>query len=407
MFASLDLPAEDPILGLIAAFRNDPSAEKVDLGVGVYRDERSVTTVLDTVKAAEQRLVNEQDSKAYLGPAGNERFNEAIAALVLGAKHAAIRDGRARTVQAPGGCGALRIGAELIHKANAAASLVVSDPTWANHIPLLSSAGLQIQRYPYYDVTTGGVQFERMLDSLNSQAAGTIVLLHGACHNPTGADLSQAQWHQLADVLSARRLVPFVDLAYQGLGDGLDEDAAGARILSEKLPEVLIAVSCSKSFGLYRERVGALIVVAEGSRDATAAAANLGKIARGIYSMPPDHGAAIVARILEDAKFAAQWRKELSKMRERIGGLRNALTEALTLACPGREFAHITRQRGMFSMLDVAPESVERLRKDKHIYMAGDGRINISGLREQRIDYVAWAVAEELNNQRSKRAVAG
>jgi aspartate/tyrosine/aromatic aminotransferase len=396
MFQTLDVPPEDPILGLIAAFRNDPWADKVDLGVGVYRDERGLTTVLETVKAAEQRLVTEQDSKTYLGPTGNERFNAAIATLVLGAKHAALRDDRVRTIQSPGGCGALRIGAELIHRANAVTPIMVSDPTWANHVPLLSSAGLQLQRYPYYDKATGAVQFDRMASAIDALPAGTVVLLHGACHNPTGADLSQQQWQQLADVLSRRGLVPFVDLAYQGLGDGLDEDAYGARILAEKLPEVLVAVSCSKNFGLYRERAGALIVVGQTRQHADAAAANLGKIARGIYSMPPDHGAAIVARILEDVKLAAQWRRELAKMRERIGSLRKALTEALTLACPGRDFSQIVAQRGMFSMLDLTPAAVDRLRHDKHIYMPGDGRINISGLREQRVDYVAWSVAEQL-----------
>lgn len=395
MFQTLDVPPEDPILGLIAAFRNDPWPDKVDLGVGVYRDERGLTTVLETVKAAEHRLVAEQDSKTYLGPTGNERFNEAIATLVLGAKHAALRDNRVRTIQAPGGCGALRIGAELIRRANPTTPIIVSDPTWANHVPLLSSAGIQLQRYPYYDKATGVVQFDRMVSSLEALPKGTVVLLHGACHNPTGADLSQQQWQHVADLSSRRELVPFVDLAYQGLGDGLDEDAYGARLLAENLPEVLVAVSCSKNFGLYRERVGALIVVGQSRQHADAAAAHLGKIARGIYSMPPDHGAAIVARILEDSKLATQWRRELTKMRERIGTLRKSLSDALALACPGRDFSQIVAQRGMFSMLDLTPESVDRLRQEQHIYMPGDGRINISGLREQRVDYVAWSVAEE------------
>jgi aspartate aminotransferase len=400
MFQTLDLPPEDPILGLIAAFRNDPSPDKVDLGVGVYRDQRGVTAVLDTVKAAEQRLLNEQESKAYLGPTGNERFNEAIATLVLGSKHAALRDGRARAIQAPGGCGALRIGAELIHRASPDAPIVVSDPTWANHVPLLTGAGVQIQRYPYYEIASGAVQFDRMTSSLEATAQGTVVLIHGSCHNPTGADLSQQQWRVLAEVMNRRGLVPFVDLAYQGLGDGLDEDAQGARLLAEQLPEVLISVSCSKNFGLYRERAGALIVVGQTKEHAAAASANLAKIARGIYSMPPDHGAAVVALILEDAKFAAQWRRELAKMRERIGGLRRTFTEVISLACPDRDFSHIAGQRGMFSLLDLKPASVERLRKEKHIYMAPDGRVNISGLREKSVDYVAWAVAEEMGGSR-------
>lgn len=397
MFQQLDVPPEDPILGLLSAFRTDPSPDKVDLGVGIYKDERGRTPVLEAVRAAERWLVAEQESKSYLGPAGNEKFNAAIATLVLGADHAAIRDGRVRVIQAPGGCGALRIGAELLVKAHASTTVYASDPTWANHVPLLSGAGLQLKRYPYYDTRASVVKFDSMLDAIGTLPNGDVVLVHGSCHNPTGADLSTQQWQALGKVLSERRLMPFVDIAYQGLGDGLDRDAYGARLFASELPEMLIAVSCSKNFGLYRERVGALVIVGETRKHADAAAANICRIARGLYSMPPDHGAAVVARILEESSLTNLWQQELAKMRGRVGDLRRALSEALSLVCPGHDFSYIVNQRGMFSLLSLPPGAVDRLRKDKHIYMTGDGRINISGLREQSVDYVASSVSRELN----------
>ncbi|MDY6944076.1 MAG: amino acid aminotransferase [Pseudomonadota bacterium] len=403
MFEALTAPAADPILGLITAFRDDPAPGKIDLGVGVYKDQRGMTGVMEVVKAAERRLVNEQESKAYLGPAGNESFNEAIAALVLGENHAALRDGRVRSMQAPGGCGALRLGAELVQRASAATTVLVSDPTWANHIPLMAGAGLTVGTYPYYDVATGQVRFEQMVERLRALDRGSVVLIHGACHNPTGMDLTLPQWRALAEVLNQRGLIPFVDIAYQGLGAGIDEDAAGVRLLAEELPEVLIAISCSKNFGLYRERVGSLIVVGQSRPHAAAAAATIAQVARGIYSMPPDHGAAVVSMILGDAALASQWRQELAVIRDRIFRLRNAFSEALSLACPGQDFSWIVRQRGMFSVLNLAPQSVTRLRERQHIYMTGDGRVNISGLRESGIDYVARSVADELRESSAAR----
>ncbi|HWK74431.1 MAG TPA: amino acid aminotransferase [Povalibacter sp.] len=397
MFERFDLLPPDPILGLLAAFREDASPQKVDLGVGVYKDEQGNTPVLEAVRLAEGQLLQEQQTKTYLGPAGNDQFNAAIGKLVLGAEHPALRDARVRTTQAPGGSGALRLGAELLAAARSG-TVHVSDPTWANHIPLLGSAGLKLERYPYYDARHGTVNFDAMLATLEKLPAGDIVLLHGACHNPTGADLSFEQWQAVTKVLQERSLVPFIDLAYQGLGDGLDEDARGARLVASSVPDALIAVSCSKNFGLYRERVGALIVVGQHSSHADAAASHLRRIARGLYSMPPDHGAAVVARILGDAKLDAMWRKELTQMRERVGELRAALTQALAKTCPSRDFSAIARQRGMFSLLDLPRGAAERLRAEHHIYIVTDGRTNVAGLSSGSIDYVAERIGVVLGS---------
>lgn len=397
MLETLKLLPSDPILGLLAAYRADPAARKLDLGVGVYKDEQGETPILEAVRAAEQALLAEQTTKAYIGPGGNDAFNAAVTALLLGEAHPALRAGRVRTLQSPGGCGALRLGAELIHGATAGAAIVhVSDPTWANHVPLLSGAGLKLERYPYYDPASGGVRFAAMLERLDELPAGSVVLLHGSCHNPTGADLTEAQWQALAELLQKRRLLPFVDIAYQGLGGGLEQDACGARLLAGALPEMLIAVSCSKNFGLYRERVGALIVVGASGTQAEAAASQLRKIARGLYSMPPDHGAAIVARILADAPRAALWHSELARMRERMQSLRDELTRALARTCPRHDFGAIARQRGMFSLLTLPPGAVDRLREQHHVYMTADGRINIAGLRRDSIPHLAEALGAVL-----------
>lgn len=393
MFERLEMLAPDPILGLLAAARADLSPRKVDLGVGVYRDERGGTPVLEAVRVAERALLEEQESKVYLGPAGNELFNTSISTLVLGEHHPTLRDRRVRTVQTVGGCGALRLGAELLFTAHPGATVHLPDPTWANHRPLLEGAGLRLASYPYYTPGSGTLRIDSMLEHLSSLPAGDIVLVHGACHNPTGVDLAPEQWEALSALLRQRDLVPFVDLAYQGLGEGLERDAFGTRALAGSLPEVLVAVSCSKNFGLYRERTGALIAIGERAAAAEAAASHLHRIARRLYSMPPDHGAAVVAHILGDAALAALWTAELVSMRERIGRLRTALSAALASANPGGDFRAIELQRGMFSLLDLSRSAVERLREEYHIHMGGDGRINIAGLREERIDDVARAIA--------------
>ena len=392
MFESLQALPEDPILGLMAAFRADTASRKIDLGVGVYKDEHGKTPVLAAVRAAEQAVLADQQTKTYVGPAGNEQFNALMTELILGSKHTALTSRRVRAVQAPGGCGALRLGAELLIATGSRPTVHVSDPTWANHVPLLSNAGLKLQPYPYFDARTGAVRFDAMMERLNALPAGDVVLLHGCCHNPTGADLSLEQWRKVADVVLARRLIPYVDIAYQGLGEGIEADAEGARLIAATVPEALVAVSCSKNFGLYRERVGLLMVLTETEAQATASASHLRKIARGIYSMPPDHGAAIVARILSDSKLNADWRNELDAMRNRMLTLRHTFAAALAKTCNAEVGNAIDKQRGMFSMLPLKPEAVDKLREQNHIYMTRDGRINIAGISLDSIDYLATAV---------------
>ena len=396
MLEHLDRLAPDPILGLMAAFRADPDPRKVDLGVGVYRDERGETPVMQAVRDAERAVLERQTTKTYVAPAGNAGFNEAMRRLALGDGSPLARSERVCAVQAPGGCGALRLGAELIRVARPEAVVHVSNPTWANHVPLLSGCGLKLERYPYFDAVSGGVAFEAMLSALEALPPRSVVLLHASCHNPTGADLEEAQWRTLGAVLERRGLLPFIDMAYQGLGRGLAEDAYGLRLLAEQLPEALIAVSCSKNFGLYRERVGCLLVVGQSGAAAEATLSQLVRIARGLYSMPPDHGAAIVAEILSEEPLRAAWQRELAAMRARIVQLRTATAAALAAACPRKDFSHLVRQRGMFSYLGLDKDTVRRLREAHHLYMTDDSRINIAGLRPENIPYFAQAIAQAL-----------
>jgi len=286
----------DSILALMAKFRADTSPIKVDLGVGVFRDLSGNTPVLACVRRAEQAVLAAQTTKSYVAAAGRQEFNDAVEAMVLGTTHPARR-GRTRTIQTPGGCGALRVGAELIRAAAPATTVHVGDPTWGNHIPLLGSSGIKLERYPYYDSPTHELRFADMLERLEQAAPGEVVLVHACCHNPTGADLDLAQWRQLSELLLRRRLIPFLDLAYQGFGVDLETDAGGVRLVAEQVPEALIAVSYSKNLGLYRERVGALIAIGENENRADAIMSHMLHIARSIYSMPPDHGAAIAAHI--------------------------------------------------------------------------------------------------------------
>jgi aspartate aminotransferase len=393
MLERLDRLPTDPILGLMGLFRADTDPRKVDLGVGVYRNDRGETPVVGAVRQAEEAVLARQTTKTYVAPAGNAGFYQAMEKLVLGEGHAALASNRVRSIQAPGGCGALRLGAELVRVASPQSVVHVSTPTWANHIPLLSGCGLELARYPYFDAATGGVNFAAMLSALEKLPARSVVLLHASCHNPTGADLSPAQWRALLPLFKQRGLLPYIDMAYQGLGVGVDEDAYGIRLFSAELPEVLIAVSCSKNFGLYRERTGSLHVVSETPAAADAALSQLVRIARSIYSMPPDHGAAIVQEILANAELRRSWEQELTSMRERIQGLRNEAVKQLAATCPQRSFAYIATQRGMFSYLGVTKEEVHELRDKHHVYMTDDSRINIAGLRADNIPYFAQAVA--------------
>jgi aspartate aminotransferase len=405
LFQQLKRLNPDSILGLMAKYRADPSPVKVDLGVGVYRDLSGNTPILASVRRAEGEVLAAQTTKSYVAAAGREEFNAAVEEMVLGQAHPARRDLRARTVQTPGGCGALRVGAELIRAAAPAVTVHVSDPTWGNHTPLLGSSGLRLERYPYYDAAAHRLRFDAMLEHLDRAAEGDVVLIHACCHNPTGADLDPAQWQALAHLLKRRHLVPFLDLAYQGFAVGLDADAAGVRLVAEQVPEALMAVSFSKNLGLYRERVGALIAIGENVNRADAMLSHVLQIARSIYSMPPDHGAAIAAHIFANPMLKEEWILELGLMRARIADMRALLAQQLRNVTGDGTFDFIRAQRGMFSLLGVSSQTVDRLRDTHHIYMTPDSRMNLAGIMPHNASYVAKCIAAELPGE-SKARVA-
>lgn len=392
MFEHLSPLAADPILGLMTAFRADDNANKIDLGVGVYKDEAGTTPVMRAVKDAEARLLASQVSKSYVGPAGAPLFNEEIANLVLGNELAAKTLALRCTFQTPGGCGGLRLAAEFINKSKPGARIFVSDPTWANHIPLLGGAGLKIEKYPYYDYDSHSIRFDDMMSSLRQAKKGDLVLLHGCCHNPCGADLSHDQWRSIRDLALNNGFTPFVDLAYQGLGDGVDEDCFGVRLLADALPEIIIVSSCSKNFGVYRERVGALTVICSSPASMKAASSLIAGTARGIYSMPPDHGATVVEMILSNPAMRADWEQELTQMRQRINGLRTLLVDRLHAAGVDRDFSFIQNEKGMFSFLGVSVPQVQTLVKDYSIYLVDSSRINVAGINNANIDYLVNSI---------------
>ena len=387
LFDRLEAQQSDSLLALIGMARADTRPEKIDVGVGVYRDAAGTTPILRAVKAAERVLLETQETKAYLGSEGDARFVELIKPIVFGGQGA--RSDRIVGVQTPGGCGALRLGAELI-KATGGGRIFVGQPTWPNHTPLIGAAGVEFVSYPYYDKATRTILFDRMIEALNGAEAGDLVLVHGCCHNPTGADLGLNQWRELADLVAARGLVPFVDLAYQGLGNGLEEDAAGTRLVVEAASQALVAQSCDKNFGLYRERTGVLFVKASSPEVAKTVFGNLLGLARTMWSMPPDHGAAIVRTILDTPELEADWRAELKEMLARIRGLR------ARLAAFDPRLGFIDEQNGMFSMLPLTPQAVVELRASHGIYMAGSGRFNVAGLSDDNVDLFAAAVVEKM-----------
>ena len=395
MFEHLERLPEDPILGLSAKCKADANPQKVDLTVGVYKDESGSTPVFEAVQRAQNLITAEEITKVYIAQAGDASFNAGIRHLLLGSDSSAVADGRVSSVQTPGGCGGVRIAAEIIKAASDSVRVWVSSPTWANHIPLIGSVGLDICEYRYYDPATHGVDFDAMLADLKTARAGDVVLLHGCCHNPCGADLDREQWQALARVCESHGLIPFIDIAYQGLGEGLDEDAWGLRHLVSQLPEVVIAASCSKNMGLYRERTGATVFVGA-SRDSAEVLASQGmKAARKIYSMPPAHGAIMAGRVLTDDALTKMWRDELATMCDRINGLR-ALLDAKLSAATGQDFSFIRREKGMFSFLGLNPAQVDRLREQYSVYMVASSRINVAGVNNSNVDYFAECVGAVL-----------
>jgi len=396
MFQSLQALPADPILGLMAAYRADSNPKKIDLGVGVYKDANGKTPVMQAVKKAEDIILNTQQTKSYVGPTGSAEFNETIAELVFGKDLLSSLGKRRVTAQAPGGCGGLRLAAEFIKKASPDATVWVSDPTWANHVPLLGSSGLKIEQYPYYDYQTHSVRFDEMLAGLKKVDSNDAVLLHGCCHNPCGADLSIEQWQAVRDVALEQGFTVFIDLAYQGLGDGLEEDVAGVRLMAEALPELIVVSSCSKNYGLYRERTGALTVICDSDGAASIANTQIAAAARAMYSMPPDHGAAIVQTIMSTPELRSAWDTELTEMRDRINGLRAQLVAQLRDQGVSKDFGFIEQEKGMFSFLGVSVEQVQKLVSEYSIYLVNSSRINVAGINDDNIDYLTSSLAKVL-----------
>ncbi len=391
MFETLKPQAPDKILSLMAQYKEDPRTTKVDLGVGVYKDASGLTPVMRAVKAAEHKLWQEQDSKSYTGLTGDPAFSDAMIKLVLGD---AVPRNTVAAAATPGGTGAVRQAFELVQMANPKARVFVSDPTWPNHLSILQYLGIEMVPYRYFDSETRSVSFDAMIEDLKTATKDDVVLLHGCCHNPTGANLTMDQWAEVIKVLQDTGATPMIDIAYQGFGDGLDADAAGTRAVAAAVPECLIAASCSKNFGIYRERTGILMLV---SSDAGAQALNQGTLAflnRQNFSFPPDHGARLVTMILTDDELRADWQAELEEVRLGMLSLRKQLAGELKRLSNSDRFDFLAEHRGMFSRLGTTPEMVEKLRVDHGIYMVGDSRMNIAGLNEQTIPVLARAIID-------------
>ncbi|WP_129973380.1 MULTISPECIES: amino acid aminotransferase [unclassified Pseudomonas] len=386
----------DPILGLMEAYAQDSNPRKFDLGVGVYKDAQGLTPIPEAVKIAEARLVESQDTKTYIGGHGNPLFGKVINELVLGADSALIAEQRAGATQTPGGTGALRLAADFIAQCLPGKGVWLSNPTWPIHETIFAAAGVKISHYPYVG-SDNRLDVDAMLAVLNEVPKGDVVLLHACCHNPTGFDLSHDDWQRVLDVVRRRDLLPLIDFAYQGFGDGLEQDAWSTRLFAAELPELLITSSCSKNFGLYRDRTGALIVSAKTADKLIDIRSQLAHIARNLWSTPPDHGAAVVATILADPELKRRWADEVEAMRLRIAQLRSGLVEALEPHGLRERFAHIGVQRGMFSYTGLSPEQVKNLREHHSVYMVSSGRANVAGIDATRLDLLAEAIASVCN----------
>lgn len=398
LFSGLAPMGDDPILLVSKMYRACENPNKVDLGVGVYKDAEGRTAILNSVKKAEQYLVENQETKTYLSPAGNPEFNALVQEMMLGDDHVAVKEGRVSTFQTPGGTGGVRIGLEFIKKCNPNANVWISAPTWPNHTAITKSLGLTPKDYRYYDIKAGEFLYEGMLEDLNGAEEGDVVILHGCCHNASGADLSNEQWNELADLMKERGLVPFVDFAYQGFGDGIEEDSYAAKLMAEKLPEALIASSCSKNFAMYRDRAGAITLVSSASEIHNTNASHLLGAVRANYSMPPDHGAAVAAYILGNTDLKSEWMAEVDEMRNRVKKMRTLFVDMMNEKAPNSGFGYIAEQKGMFSYLTLSSEQIQTLINDHYIFFMGNGRVNMAGLTEDNIGYVTDAIASLFNS---------
>ncbi|MCP4338357.1 MAG: aspartate/tyrosine/aromatic aminotransferase [Desulfobulbaceae bacterium] len=396
MWQNIEAAPADSILGLTDAFKNDQSAKKINLGVGVYKDENGTTPILDCVKAAEKILLEQEKTKSYLPISGDPVYGAEVQKLLFGELGDVVTSGRAATAHAPGGTGALRVGGDLLKKFYPEAKVWISSPTWANHKGIFKTAGFELAEYDYYNPATKAVDFGAMVKSLKSIPAGDIVLLHACCHNPSGVDLSASEWKEVAAIGKERGWIAFLDFAYQGFGESVEEDRCGIEEFAATGIDFFIASSFSKNFGLYNERAGALTIVSPTAQDSAVAMSHLKTTIRVIYSNPPAHGGLVVATILSDPELRKQWLGELAGMRDRIKAMRVALVEGLATRGVAGDFSYITRQRGMFSFSGLSDDIVAWLRSNKSIYVVGGGRINLAGLTKANIDYVCDAIAEAL-----------
>ncbi|WP_406667956.1 aromatic amino acid transaminase [Gallaecimonas sp. GXIMD1310] len=394
MFENLHALPADPILGLSVAYQNDSNPKKVDLGVGVYKTETGETPIMEAVYRAQRYRIEHETTKTYISSAGLPGFNDKLAKLVFGDDDAVLN--RQYTVSTPGGTGALRLAAEFIKRCNPQATVWVTNPTWANHKGLFEDAGLTVKSYRYFDKDASCVDFNGMTLDLKKVGRGDIVLLHACCHNPSGADLNQEQWRAFAEQAKEQGFTPILDMAYQGFGNGLDEDAFGIRHLASQLPEVLLTTSGSKNFGLYRERIGGFTVVSENATRRDIVSSVVLSVARTLYSMPPAHGAAIIDIILGSDELTALWKDELATMRGRIHELRSMLVDKLHARQDKKDFSFITRQFGMFSFLGISQEQVRQLKDDYAIYMVDSSRMNVAGINHNNIDYLTDAISNIL-----------
>ncbi len=395
MFGRLKALPADPILGLSIKYRADENPLKIDLGVGVYKNEAGDTTILNCVKKAEKFRLENELTKTYIGGTGSAAFNERMTSLIFG-DHKVLNENRARTVSTPGGTGALRVAGEFIARCKSGAKIWLSNPTWANHKGTFSESGLDIQEYPYYDYENKTLDFDGMLNALKQVSPDDFVLLHACCHNPSGMDLSKEQWQQVVQVAKDVGFTPLIDMAYQGFGDGLEEDAYGVRLMAETVDNMILCSSCSKNFGLYRERIGACTVIGETPATADIALSVVLGVARTIYSMPPAHGAAVVETILGSEELTQEWYTELAEMRNRINGNRKVIVDKLIEKGVTRDFSFIANQKGMFSFLGITPEQVQQLQDEYSVYMVGSSRMSIAGISPTNVDYLAESIAKVL-----------
>jgi aspartate aminotransferase/aromatic-amino-acid transaminase len=397
MWKNIQPAPPDSILGLTEEFKKDRNSRKVNLGVGVYKDNDGNTPILGAVKKAEQRLLETETSKSYLPISGDPAYGRAVQKLVLGEDSDAFQSSRAITVHAPGGTGALKVGADLLKRFKPQARVWVSSPTWANHNGIFGDAGFELDRYGYYNPESKGLDFDLMLDDLGRVPAGDIVVLHACCHNPSGVDLNQSQWDEVARVADKQGWIPFLDFAYQGFGDGVEEDRYAVERFASSGLDFLVASSFSKNFGLYNERTGALTIICPGAEEAKVAMSHVKTVIRTNYSNPPAHGGLVATIVLEDSGLYQEWLVELADMRERIKNVRRALVKGLAdCGVPG-DFSFIERQRGMFSFSGLSDDVVKWLRAEKSIYVVGGGRINLAGLTTDNLDYVCTSIAEAMN----------